>query len=331
MPDIWTHIIAGQETAAKLDNPFWQQQIEKHKDVYRLGCQGPDFFYYHNFWPWLKDKSGDFYGNAIHKEKCGQFYQEIIKYVKKIDNPIERNIIIVYLMGLITHWTVDRSTHPYIYYIAGIEKHNQVPIGSHKLIEASIDTILAHKKLNLDTRKAPLSSYLYVGEHLPEIIIDMYISVLTKLYLVNAPRLPTPELIDKSYRDMIKAVKLFHDPYSLKLIIFKVFDFVTKRKINSSAYIYRSFDELKKDYLNENHNKWCHPCSKTECYNYSFWDLLDTACSDACNLISFSVDYLEHDNYRHPIEDIFPDVSFDTGKNTKDKRPLQYSQPLNVK
>ncbi|MBO8138477.1 MAG: zinc dependent phospholipase C family protein [Desulfotomaculum sp.] len=320
MPDAWTHIITGEDIAFGIDSLHWQQMIKENINLFRFGCQGPDFFYYHNFWPWLKDKSGYYFGDAVHNRHCGEFLQQNARYIKNITNLDHKNKLTVYLIGLICHWVVDRTLHPYIFYISGTKSQ-----AAHKLAEAAIDTILAFKKRGIDVTKTPVYSYVYLGEKLPEIIVELYMHVLTKLYLVGAPALPTAHLVRKSYQDMIKALKLFHDPYDIKRKLFKILDLITGNKFNAAAYFYRSIKEVSYDILNNNHRQWCHPCDKNELYTYSLWELLDMAQADAQKVIKAALGCL--DSSRHNIDEYFTDISFTTGKETWDTRPMLYCKP----
>lgn len=323
MPDIWTHIIAGKDIASDINNPWWQQQIKENINLFRFGCQGPDFFLYYNFWPWKKDKRGCYYGDIIHTHRCGDFYQEIIKYIKHNTRPETSIPLTVYLLGLICHWAVDRTAHPYIHYISGINnRHN------HKRIEAAIDSIMASNKMKLDVTKEPVKPHLYLGPKLPQYITQLYQQILPKLY-PDAPVEPTPGIIDKSYNDMMRALDIFHDPYGYKKKFFGIYDMVTRNSINARAYFYRHVEQLKTDYLNLSHKEWCHPCDQNECSNQSFLDLLDIAHRDGVKLIDVALNFL----YNREINDnclskTFLNISFSTGKSTSDDRSLIYCRPI---
>ncbi|WP_031516571.1 zinc dependent phospholipase C family protein [Desulfofalx alkaliphila] len=328
MPDLWTHIITGEEIVADLPDNQCRLLIRRHLNLFRFGCQGPDFFLYYNFWPWLRDKRGTYFGEIIHLEQCGNFFQEIAAYINAITDTKLRNRLTVYLMGLICHWTVDRWAHPYIHYISGI-KH---PAGNHKRIEAAIDSILAHSRWKIDTSKTPVKPYIQLGSHLPQDINHLYMQVLNKLYLDKAPVKPTAELIDRCYRHMMQALDFFYDPWGIKRRLLTGFDFITGSKINARYYIYRPVDCLKDDYLNEGRQGWCHPCDKNECYDYSLHQLLATARREAVTIINGTWQLLNSKQVNikntEQLTALFPNISFNTGKDTADKRPLLYTNPL---
>ena len=48
------------------------------RQIFSLGCQGPDFLFYHNFLPWKKDKKLIELGSRMHKDACGPFLLELI-------------------------------------------------------------------------------------------------------------------------------------------------------------------------------------------------------------------------------------------------------------
>ncbi|MCL6477157.1 MAG: zinc dependent phospholipase C family protein [Peptococcaceae bacterium] len=107
MPDVWTHIFCGREVLAGVGENFKELAREKIS-LFLLGCQGPDIFFYYNFLPWNGDKRVFLLGERIHREKCGLFLRESLKYLKR--NPDAGTT--KYLMALICHWCLDRITHP---------------------------------------------------------------------------------------------------------------------------------------------------------------------------------------------------------------------------
>ncbi|MFD1361367.1 hypothetical protein ACFQ4A_06765 [Lentibacillus salinarum] len=50
-----------------------------HNEAYmKFGAQGPDPFFYYNFWPWIKEEPFNHIGLKLHQEKCGQFLMDLV-------------------------------------------------------------------------------------------------------------------------------------------------------------------------------------------------------------------------------------------------------------
>ena len=69
MPDFWTHVIAGQEMINKSQNERLIALFDENKEIFNFATQGPDFFFYNNFWPWKKEKEGVNLGERLHNEQ----------------------------------------------------------------------------------------------------------------------------------------------------------------------------------------------------------------------------------------------------------------------
>jgi hypothetical protein len=99
MPNIWTHLIFGQELLEKLQHEAMLRDTQL-KRVFNLGCQGPDFLFYHNFWPWNRDKTMPQLGSGMHAKECGPFLLSLLKHVqgRGLYNPA-----VIYVLGFMAH------------------------------------------------------------------------------------------------------------------------------------------------------------------------------------------------------------------------------------
>ena len=65
MPAIYAHLRFGEEVAKMLSKPY-AKFIEKHKDAFHLGTQGPDILFYHR--P-MKKKNNEIRKGAIYLQE----------------------------------------------------------------------------------------------------------------------------------------------------------------------------------------------------------------------------------------------------------------------
>lgn len=327
MPDVWTHLIFGQEVMASAEDRF-RNLARLNDKVFAFGCQGPDFLFYCNFHPWARDRRAFMLGNRIHHEKCGVFFRESLKYVR--ENPDDG--LVVYLMALMCHWSLDRAAHPFINYISGIhqgEPHGEKRlINNHKRVEAAIDALIAKRMLNIDVRRVPLHPQIYVGESLPAVIKSYYRYVLPQVHGDMYSKLEDTDFLDKSYRDMISALKVLHDPYGVKRAIASLYDAVSLEVKNMRYYFYcapgRGGDVL----LNPEKKQWCHPMDPSEIYNQSFMELFYSGVRDSLEMIKLSLGYIYGESGEEEMAGKITDISHSTGKPDSDLRPMRHFAPV---
>ena len=113
MAEITTHIFFSKEVMNKFN-------CSKSIKYFSLG---PDVFYFSN-----KTK---YIGYIMHRKKTLLFFENYIKYIK--NNNLENNKYVVgSLYGFLTHYILDSTIHPYIFYKGGL--HN----GMHRVYEMGL-------------------------------------------------------------------------------------------------------------------------------------------------------------------------------------------------
>lgn len=271
MPNIWTHAIFGRELATRLhlDELTASPYIQR---VYQLGCQGPDFLFYHRFLPWQKAARMGALGSAMHQRRCGPFLLDLLR--SAAGQPLESTER-AYALGFLTHHILDRNAHPYVFYYSGFKKWD------HQRFEIIVDTLVAKERLGIDTWKTPVWKEFDVGPQLPDAIAPQ----LDKLARTHYPELAAPFTAsdwNKAYRDMVRAQKLFHDPLGWKRVLTagQIEPFVFKKR-NAPL-----------DYLNLQENEWRHPSILEERHRESFWALWTQALEDGMKTMSAAVDCL---------------------------------------
>ncbi len=76
--------------------------------LYNLGVQGPDFFYFYRIW--LPFNPVISIGIQMHHAPAAPFFEKAQEILKKDFDPA----LYAYICGLITHFALDSSCHPYI-------------------------------------------------------------------------------------------------------------------------------------------------------------------------------------------------------------------------
>lgn len=289
MPYAWTHMIFGDTVLKKVGFPPPGDQ-----KIFHLGCQGPDFLFFHRFWPWMKDKRVYHLGNAMHQRRCGPFLWDLIE-AAKAEMSIRDAVI-----GFITHHILDRTTHPYIHYRAGYEGYN------HQRIEVTIDTLVAQRIAGIKTWSTPLAPRIDVGPSLPEPWLETLNRLARKHYPEETKEIRREEL-NEAYRDMLTALRIFYDPTGIKRAL-------TFGKID--PFRHTPFFPYR-DYLNESESEWRHPAVPEETHRESFWTLWERALEETADILKQTRDYwtASEKTFPEPLRRAIGNISYDTGKD----------------
>ncbi|EOD00315.1 zinc dependent phospholipase C family protein [Caldisalinibacter kiritimatiensis] len=328
MPDIWTHIICGEEVLNSLHDSKWKEILIKNKKLFNLGCQGPDIFLYNDFWPWIKEKRGVKFGSLLHEEKTGEFFIKGFNYLKhNIEKQKGFQLLFTYLAGFVCHFGLDRVAHPYIHYYSGKYDKNKPETrkysGYHKKLEVIIDSIIVKERKGIDAYKYPVFKEIDIEGGLPKVVVQFYKYIISNLYKYKS----NPDFIVDSYNDMKKVFKITHDRLGIKKVLLYFIDLVTRGDIDYNSVIYPR-RLAQRDYMNRNHNIWNHPCDKKEVYNSSFDDLLDKAVIESREMLKGAIMYLEDKLEIKDLEKLFPNISYVTGKPTNQKCEIIYYDPI---
>lgn len=303
MPNIWTHILFCEEVVDGIgrNHPFLQ-----YENYMRLGSQGPDPFFYYNFWPWIKDEPIHDIGMALHTRHCGLFLLDMIEAAKECDDKVRS-----FVTGFITHHVLDRNTHPYIHYKAGYEGNN------HQLLEVTIDTVMMERFQHIKTWKTPVYKEIDIGRKPDDKVVNLLFQLINKHY----PTLKQNDAsyIKKAYRDMILALRILADPTGIKHKLIGRF---------IAGYSHQPVtDEV--DYLNEEKATWYHPATKEAC-NQSFLELYTQARIEGIDILTEVLNYWEHDSSysMEKLKSRIGNISYDTGKPLQLQLENKYADPI---
>lgn len=305
MPNIWTHIkfaeAATQATHIEIG--------ETKAPFLNLGAQGPDPFFYHNFWPWKKEKPVAEMGSALHNTHCGPFLLDMIQEGVHDASPNKR----AYIIGFVTHHLLDRNAHPYINYRSG------PTAGKHQRLEVMIDTLLMNKHHGIKTWREPVYKRLSVGKELDPEINEFMLALINRHYPEEASRMPA-DYVNQAYRDMVLAQRLLFDRlgWKIKLLGDVVAPYTYTRQIPDV------------DILNEARTPWIHPTDDTETHNESLYELIEQAMAEANTLLPLMQHYWEAPSQEKldNIEETLGNRSYETGKDCTLPHENRFFEPI---
>ncbi len=273
MPNIWTHIIFGQEALRAVGQADWLEREEDSR-LFSWGCQGPDPLFYYRFLPWSKDKRMDTLGNLMHEEQCGPFLMELLR---RVGQP-EGSRLRPYAAGFLLHHILDRNAHPYIFAKSGFKKWN------HQRFEIILDTIVARRLRGIDTWKIPVRRELVLPwdsvlfQKVPELL-----SALAVQFYPEATEEVGVRQWQESFRDMLLALRLFHDPTGAKRVL-------TAGQI--TPFVYKR-ENPPLDYCNEQRKFWRDPAEEGAVHQTGFWDHWQAAMEEAGKLLPLALEVME--------------------------------------
>ncbi len=290
MPDFWTHLIAGEKIAAEIKDNDIKSLLENNYQLFNYGCQGADFFFYNDFWPWQKIKRGPKKGKQVHSLSGQKIFAEILKNYKKEGVYSQSQIPdskfwqhnLIYLLGFISHFALDRECHPFI-----IENGGQNE--KHKLIEASIDIYIMEQKWNQSPKTINPLKYYQLQEEDFETINYFYKLIFENIFGENLES----QLIRDSYLDLRKYHKFFSAGNSKKYYLFKFLNLISPQ--NLSQYCYA---------LNEKEKFW--PAKKYQQFEKKF----DKGISSGQKLIELTFDYFQAELSLTELLNLFSQKNF---------------------
>lgn len=124
MPTTYAHWAFGRECIENMPKNL-QEIIHENRDIYNLGVHGPDIFFYD-----LLNSKAVKYGTSMHDIPAEEFFK---KGKEAFKNHNEKAEMLAYLMGFLTHFTLDSTVHGYV------ERKKEVSNVSHNAIEAQWD------------------------------------------------------------------------------------------------------------------------------------------------------------------------------------------------
>jgi hypothetical protein len=140
MPGFITHYLCAQAVFTQIRKPA-QSIIKQQKNLYNLGSQGPDIFFY--YLPgFLKKRTRDI-GQRIHHGGIGDFILEMADYMRNTGKTETQCLIFAYTAGFLTHYALDASAHPYVY--AKTSSHSRTVMQNrvdHRKLETVIDVLM---------------------------------------------------------------------------------------------------------------------------------------------------------------------------------------------
>lgn len=323
MPATVTHAYFGIDVYNNLPIGLKELLMDEKKDI-RMFAQGMDpFFFYHKISLKNGKKQQDF-ALYFHTNKTREFFINLVNYIKYNDY-YQVPDVMAYLYGFISHYVLDSTIHPYVFYKTGEfikgDKESYKYKGLHHNMEVFIDNYLINNR-----EKGKVYSFQFYdfcfdftpfSKELEEVIDYAFketfgITEMSKFY-------------KQALKDMHFALKYFrYDKTGIKKCIYTVCEKITpKTMFPFSTISYHVSLTDKRNYLNNDHTKWNHPCLKREKHEESVDELYNKALDEALSIIK-KVNYYIKDTKKIDLNKVFKNLSYKTGKDCDKDYKLKY-------
>ncbi len=287
MPGLISHYICGEAVLNTLDETR-KKPIEKYRQIYNVGTQGPDIFFY--YLPGIVRKHTRDLGTKMHKTNTGLFIKSQIEHVKSLKGE-ERDAALSYLCGYLSHYALDYNSHPYIYYNTGFRKNGIKDMKysfHHRNFETAIDVLL----LKLFKGEKPADKKLWqlisVKKKQSMSVVKMLSHSIDKAYSVQIQQTQ----VFMAIQFMVYLTRLMQSRHGRRKNLLSLAENLFLGEHVYSALIHSQEIDDDFDYLNLKKRTWHLPWNKEE-NDKSFPEMYNKAVEDASMMINKLFLYLE--------------------------------------
>ncbi len=314
MPAFITHQIFAKKISEKITIKNFD------KKTFEVFSQSHDLLYY--YWSFDKKQRKEIknYGKKFHRKNTQAFIINIIKYIKKykLTNDPEA---LGFLYGIISHYVLDSTFHPYIFYKTGLydkkNKSTKKYKGLHNKLERNLDVYYYQKYYHKNITKLKtlkLIPKLTPSNKLKDLINHTYKKTYYKDNLYD--------YILKSHYQSRRNLFLFsEDKLGIKKQLYKLISLI-KYQNPSILSDYSYNQKINKNYLNKEKKEWFHP-STNQKFNYSVEDLFNQSLKISIYIINEVNKVLNNKKNIMDLEKTIPNISYITGLPIVKNSPLK--------
>ena len=319
MPSTVTHAFFSKDVYDIL-TPEIKRNLNTNR--FKMFSQSMDSCKFYNIVSLFPGKKIRDFSDEFHDNKTQELFINILNFMK--DNSINDVDTFSFLFGLICHYVLDSTLHPYIFYKTGVLKKGNPSTykynSLHHFMENFIDNDMISRRLNVNPYTFNISEYVF---DLSNFSSDLNNTINYAFF--NTFGIKDMSIIYyKSLKQMNFFIRIFRmDKYGMKKNIYKFIDsFTPKSCFRLEAISYHNSLIDKYDYLNKSHKTWRFPTDYEIVSNESFVDLYLKSIKKAKILMCASFDFLNGKDI--DLEKIFDNISYNTGINCNLKKELKY-------
>lgn len=323
MPSTITHAYFAMDVYDRL--PMKRKEfLLNHKERMKLSGQSMDPLFFYNITNLKKGKKIRQFGSYFHEHNTYQFFETLIHEIKQ--NHYEKDPdVIAYLYGMLCHYILDSTTHPYIIFKTGVyEKGKKETLKYNHLHgewETLIDNYFVQERNRIKPWKFDCINFCFelnpLSKNLKEVIDNTFKETF------DIENMST--YYEKATHQMKFFFQVFRkDYYGMKKLGYTLIDFLSpKTLLRKKVLSYHFSVQNKRNLLNLDHQKWYNPTTKRISSTESFLDLYQKSLYNVCRIIKEIDDYL-YDNKKIALKRIIKNNSYITGLDCSKERELKY-------
>jgi hypothetical protein len=187
-----------------------------HKEILKTSAQNMDVLYFYNITNLKKGKKIRKFGRYFHGNNVYNFFSTLINYIKY--NGYQYNPdVMAFLYGMLSHYVLDSTMHPYVTYKTGLfkkeDKNTYKYNHLHADLEAYFDNYLIRLKENIVPHKFKCYQYCFNVERLDKDLIEVMDFTYKEVFGISNFH----EYYLKSIKQMNFFFKVFrYDPTGIK-------------------------------------------------------------------------------------------------------------------
>lgn len=310
MPATITHAYFAEDVYNRISDQT-KQKISSEKKSLMMFAQSTDSLMFYNITNFKKGKKIRALQYIFHSNKVNLYFNNLLTYTKE-NNFYNNPQVLSFIYGMVCHYSLDTTCHPYIFYKTGnfnkkdktTHKYNSL----HTYMETYIDNYFIKERVK-NISKFKISEFCFDLKPFNKELNTIINNSFYKTYKVKN--------MDKIYYTSLKQMKNFltlfrFDKYGIKNIGYKTIDTFTPKyvfKFHTLSYKTQITD---KNYLNTNNKEWCYPVNKNIKSTLSFEQLYNKAVDNTINIINNINDYF-YNNKQINIDKLFKNKSYITG------------------
>ncbi len=323
MPSTVTHSYFALDVYDRL--PIKRKEfLMHHKERMKQAGQSADVFFFYNLTNLKSGKKIRDFGHYFHGHSSFLFFETLINYIKY--NGYKNNPeVMAQLYGLICHYVLDSTCHPFIIYHSGqyrkddpsTLKYNQ----KHGEMEMLIDNYFIQERNKIKPWKFDVTSFCFqlspLSSELKEVLDFTYKEVF------GIPNISS--YYETALKQMRFCFRVFRqDFWGIKRVGYEALDFICPKKyLKKNVVSYHFKVRNKEELLNLNHKKWYYPTTKRKSSTESFLDLYLRALFEAIRIIR-EVDRYIYTKQKVNLKKVIGNKSYVTGIDCDKENELKY-------
>lgn len=301
-----------------------KELLMDEKESLKLFSQNTDVLFFYNITNFKKGKKIRNFGYRSQEIKTYEFFSTLINYIKYNHHQYNPQVI-SYLYGMLSHYVLDSTVHPFIIYKTGkFNKHNKNTYKYnhlHKEIESYLDNYMLRLREGINPHKFKCYDFCFNVDSFNKELIEVMDFTYKEVFGINNFH----EYYFKASKQMKFFYRVFrYDPTGIKKVFYTVVDFILpKRFLRKVPLSYHINKKSKKGFLNLEHKRWYNPTDKRTKSNESYLELYTKALYKTTKIIQEINQFFYYDK-KINLKKVIGNLSYETGKDCDKEKELTY-------